>query len=278
MTEFNNKVAFVTGGGSGIGRGLALALAAEGAAVAVADIIADNAHAVAADITAAGGRAVAIAGDVCERRSVHQMKDAANQALGPVSLLFANAGVTCFDQLTDLPDSEIDWVIEVNLFGVLHCLQAFLPDMIAAKSGHVVATSSMAGLIPGWVPRHVPYVAAKAGVIGMMLNLREDLAPFGVGCTVLCPGGVATNITQSPAYRPARFGGPGSVPVAEQTGFLTAASVTFRSPEQVAQMVLNGMRKNRAMVLTDHTRRELFMTSYAGAVMTAFDDAAAFDG
>lgn len=205
------------------------------------------------------------------------MKADASKAFGAVSLLFANAGATSFARLTDIGDNEVDWMRAVNFDGVTHCLQAFLPDMIAARSGHVVATASMAGLIPNWVPYHVPYTAAKAGVIGMMLNLHYELAELGIGCTVLCPGAVTTKIIETPRYRPARFGGPMDDTIKAPEGFLQAAAPDFRPAEEVAQMTLLAVRSNKPMVVTDSTRRELFMEGYAGLVMSAFDDAAAFE-
>lgn len=277
MTEIAGKTALVTGGGSGIGRALALALAAEGARVVVADILHESATAVTDEIRNAGGAALAVTCDVCERASVHKMKAEANAAFGLVSLLFANAGATSFLRLTDMSDDEIDWMTTVNLSGVSNCLQAFLPDMIAAKEGHVVATSSMAGLIPAWVPYHVPYTAAKGGVIAMMFNLRCELAEFGVGCTVLCPGAVESRIIETPRYRPARFGGPVDGKIEAPKGFLQTATPTFQTAEEVAQRVLCAVRENRQMVVTDSTRRELFMESYVNVVLSAFDDAAEFD-
>ena len=176
----------------------------------------------AAEITQRGGSALAVACDVSDRASVREARAKANAAFGAISLLFANAGVTSVERLTDLSADHFDWITEVNLLGVSNCLQAFLPDMIAQRAGHVVATASIAGLIPAWLPYHVPYTAAKAGVIGMMLNLRAELSEFGIGCTVLCPGGVVTRIHETPRYRPARFGGPFEEPLKAPEGFVQA--------------------------------------------------------
>lgn len=107
MTEPGGKAALVTGGGSGIGRALAKALAAEGASVVVADILPENAQQVASEITRAGGSALAVACDVSDRASVRDMKGQANAAFGPISLLFANAGVTSVERLTDLSPDEV---------------------------------------------------------------------------------------------------------------------------------------------------------------------------
>jgi NAD(P)-dependent dehydrogenase (short-subunit alcohol dehydrogenase family) len=278
MTDIAGKAAVVTGGGSGIGRALAMALGAAGASVVVADIIADNARAVASEIKSAGGVATPVACDVSDRTSVQQLKGQANAAFGRVSLLFANAGVTSFERLTDMTLSDVDWIIQVNLMGVTHCLTVFLPDMYGAREGHVVATASMAGVLPSWIPYHAPYSAAKAGIIGMMLNLRAESAEQGVGCTVLCPGGVQSGMKDNNSrYRPQRFGGPGKGPVKIPEKFFAHANLKFRPAAEVAQMVLLAVRKNRPMVVTDPTNRQIFMDTYAKIVNEAFDDVDEFE-
>ena len=277
MTEITGRVALITGGGSGIGRGLAMALAAEGASVVVADIRVDSAHAVADEIKARGGDAIGVACDVSDRASVHRMKAEVEVAFGAVSLLFANAGATHFNRMSEMPEEDVDWILQVNLMGVANCLMAFLPDMMAAREGHVVATASTAGLLPGWIPLHAPYSGAKLGVVGMMLNLRLEAAERGVGVTVLCPGGVTTGMRNSPSYRPDRFGGPSNEKVRRPEGFFEKANLAFRPPEEVAQMVLRAVRDNRPMVVTDGSMRQVFMDTYVNVVMDAFDEADAFD-
>ncbi|MBV8803463.1 MAG: SDR family oxidoreductase, partial [Sinobacteraceae bacterium] len=209
MTQIAGKAAVVTGGGSGIGMGLAKALAAQGAAVAVVDIIFENAVKVAEAIKAAGGKALPIHCDVCERQSIKQMQAEATAALGPVQLLFANAGATSFDPLMEMSDDDLDWIIQVNLMGVINTTRAFLPAMMQMRGGHILATASMAGLLPGWIPVHVPYSAAKMGIIGFMMNVALELKHLNIHTTIYCPGGVATGMkVNNPRYRPARFGGP----------------------------------------------------------------------
>jgi NAD(P)-dependent dehydrogenase (short-subunit alcohol dehydrogenase family) len=277
MTEIRGRVALVTGGGSGIGRGLALALAAEGASVAVADIRADAAEAVANEIEAAGGRAIGVVCDVSDRASVREMKADAEAAFGRVSLLFANAGATHFDRMAEMSENDVDWILQVNLLGVSNCVMVFLPGMLAARDGHVVATASMAGVLPGWIPYHAPYSAAKLGVVGMMLNLRLEAAECGVGVTVLCPGGVTTGMRNSPSYRPERFGGPSEDKVRRPEGFFQEVRLAFRPPEEAAQMVLRAVRHDRPMVVTDGSMRQVFLDTYVNVVMEAFDEAEAFD-
>jgi NAD(P)-dependent dehydrogenase (short-subunit alcohol dehydrogenase family) len=277
VIEIKGRVALVTGAGSGIGRGLALALAAEGASVVVADIRADGARAVDEEIKAAGGKAVGVVCDVSDRASVRRMKAEAEASLGPVSLLFANAGATAFDRMIEMSEDDVDWILQVNLMGVSNCVMAFLPQMMAARDGHVVATASMAGVLPAWIPYHAPYSGAKLGVVGLMLNLRAEAAERGVGVTVLCPGGVTTSMRNSPSYRPARFGGPSDQKVRRPEGFFEAANLAFRPPEEAAQMVLRAVRDNRPMVVTDGSMRKIFMETYVNIVMEAFDEADAFD-
>jgi NAD(P)-dependent dehydrogenase (short-subunit alcohol dehydrogenase family) len=281
VTEIVGKAAVVTGGGSGIGRAIALALAAEGASVAVADILPENAGGVAREIEAAGGTAVAVVCDVSDRASVHQAKAKANAALGPVSLLFANAGATSFQALLEMSEADVDWIVGANLMGVFNCLSAFLPEMVEARDGHVFATSSLAGLCPAWIPYHTAYSGAKAGILGLMLNLRLELADLGVGCSVLCPGGVATNMGRDNArYRPDRFGGPGDEPVETPQAvkdLFADVGLTFRAPEEVAQMVLLAVRENRPVVVTTGVDRQVFLETYVDPVLRAFDEVDEFE-
>lgn len=277
MTEIAGRTAVVTGGGNGIGMGLARELGRQGAKVAVADIIPQNAERVAQAIRDAGGEAIAVACDVCERDSISALRDAVHQAFGPVHLLFANAGATSFDPLMDMSDDDVDWILQVNLHGVMNTTRAFLPDMIAAKEGHVCATASMAGLLPGWIPVHAPYSAAKAGIIGLMMNLGLELREHNVFTTSYCPGGVATGMKDNNAlYRPARFGGPGEGEVHVGDSSNAAASMAFYTPEAIAPMVLDAVRNNRAFVFDHPEQRAEFRRTYSHVVEACYDAADAW--
>jgi NAD(P)-dependent dehydrogenase (short-subunit alcohol dehydrogenase family) len=277
MTEIKGRTAVVTGGGNGIGMGLAKALAREGAAVAVADILIANAERVAAAIRAEGGNAIAVECDVCERDSIAAMKQAVNDTLGPVQLVFANAGATSFDPLMEMSDADVDWILQVNLHGVMNTTRAFLPDMITGKEGHIMATASMAGLLPGWIPVHVPYSAAKAGIIGMMMNLALEMREHNIYTTSYCPGGVATGMNQNNArYRPARFGGPGEGVVQIGEASFKHKSMDFFTPDAIAPMVLQAVRNNRAFVFDHPEQREHFKRTYSAIVEACYDDADAW--
>lgn len=279
MTEISGKAAVVTGGGSGIGKGLAKELAKQGASVAVADILLDNARQTVEEIQAAGGKAVAIECDVCEREAIQRMKAEANAALGPIQLLFANAGATSFTPLNEMTDADVDWIIQVNLMGAMNTTRAFLPDMLAAREGHITATASMAGLLPGWIPVHVPYSAAKAGIIGMMMNLSLELNQHNIFTTSYCPGAVASGMkANNGRYRPTKFGGPEDAPPIQFSGTSTKHStLRFYKPEGIAPIVLNAVRNNRPFVFDHADQREFFRKTYSDIVEACFDDIDAWE-
>ena len=274
MTEIVGKAAIVTGGGSGMGRGIALQLAKEGARVVVADIIEANAEKVAAEIRERGGEAIGLTCDVSDRTAVRALKAKANAAYGPILIVIPNAGATSFKKMHTLDDDEIDWIVQVNLMGVLNFIQIFLPDMLAAGEGHFVASASVAGLIPTLAPDHVPYSAAKMGIIGAMLNLRRELEGTGVQSTVFSVASIQSNMgAANSTYRPARFGGPYEEAVHVPANFKPQPR---KDPEEVAPMVTFAIRNNRPMLTSDPANRSAFTGQYLPIVEQAFDDVDAF--
>lgn len=273
MTEIAGQAAVVTGGGSGIGVGLAKELARQGASVAIADILADNARKVAGEINDAGGRAVGIHCDVSDRSSIEQMKAEANASLGTIQLVFANAGATSFMPVLELTESELDWMTEVNQKGVVWTALTFLPDMIEAGGGHVMATASMAGLIPTLVPVHTAYAAAKMGVIGFVRSMQLEVEEHGVFCTIYCPGGVLNGMRDNNAkYRPERFGGPTDEQMQVPKASFQDNRLRFLTPEEVAPMVLQAVRNNRPFVFDHSEQRATFRELYADVIEACFDD------
>jgi NAD(P)-dependent dehydrogenase (short-subunit alcohol dehydrogenase family) len=201
------------------------------------------------------------------------MQAEATAALGPVQLVFANAGATSFDPLMEMSDDDVDWIIQVNLMGVINTTRAFLPEMMRMKAGHIVATASMAGLLPGWIPVHVPYSAAKMGIIGFMMNVALELKEYNIHTTSYCPGGVATGMKiNNSSYRPARFGGPQTSVINVPEASFKNNPLSFYTPDGIAPMVLQAVRNNRPFVFDHADQRRFFKETYSSVVEACYDD------
>jgi NAD(P)-dependent dehydrogenase (short-subunit alcohol dehydrogenase family) len=238
-------VAVVTGGGSGIGRALAEALAREGARVVVADVDEAGMAAVVAAIRGLGGEAVAVRTDVTDLEQVERLADRAWDAFGRVHILCNNAGVVVHGGLERATHRDWEWVLGVNLWGVIHGLEAFLPRMIAQREpGHVLNTASMAGLIA--TQGLGIYNTSKYAVVGLSETLAKDLRPYGIGVSVLCPMGVATQIRAADRNRPARLRNAAGAPAGEPVELMGRTL----KPEEVATMALAAIRADRLYVIT----------------------------
>ena len=136
----------------------------------------------------------------------------------------------------------------------------------------------MAGLLPGWIPVHSPYSAAKAGIIGLMMNLALELRQYNIFTTSYCPGGVATGMKENNAsYRPAQFGGPGQGEVHVTESFQGHTSMKFYTPDEIAPMVLNAVANNRPFVFDHPEQRRYFRETYSDVVEACYDDAEAWE-
>jgi len=244
MTELGGGVAVVTGGASGIGRAMAERFAGERAKVVVADIDARALAAVVDSIQARGGEALGVPTDVTDLSSVQALAAAAFEAFGKVSVLCNNAGVALWGGLESATHRDWQWVLGVNLWGVIHGVEAFVPRMIASKEpGHIVNTASMAGLV---ATRGLGvYNTSKYAVVGLSETLAKDLRPYQIGVSVLCPMGVATQIRESARNRPADL--TNDAPSAVEPVALMGRTL---APAVVAEMVLSAIRANRLYVIT----------------------------
>ncbi len=190
-----NRTAVVTGGASGIGRSMARTLAGAGFSVAVADVDEARAGRVTTEIRSEGGEAEAFTCDVSRFEEVEALAEGARERLGPVGVLCNNAGIGGGVGASMDERGVDDWerVLGVNLLGVIHGVKAFTPRMIEdAAGGHVVNTASMASFLPS--PGNGPYTTSKFAVLGLSEVLRLELAPHGIGVSVLCPGPFETGI------------------------------------------------------------------------------------
>ena len=269
MRELAGRTAVVTGAASGIGRGIALALGAAGMRVAVADLDADGAAAVAREL---GAGAFPLAVDVTASASLEAAAKEVAARTGGAHVLVNNAGVMLpLRPMSEAREADWDYVLSVNLLGVLKGVAAFLPQLRAhAPEAHVVNTASMGGLaaVPGFPIG--PYVASKYACVGYSESLRFELAAEGIGVSVLCPGMVVSNLGATSARnRPARFGEQAPLPGADGAASSELAALMLK-PEDVGPVVVRGIRANRLHLFTHLEARAQVERRFA-AILADFE-------
>ncbi|SFF96580.1 NADP-dependent 3-hydroxy acid dehydrogenase YdfG [Novosphingobium sp. CF614] len=241
------KHAFITGGASGIGLGVGKALAERGIRVTVADV---DAEAIDAALAGGGEAFRGVVLDVRDRAGWANAKAEAEAAFGPVDLLFNNAGIASFGyELADMAPEAFDRIVAVDLTGVFNGVSAFAADMRGRRHGHIVNTSSMAGICGPSQAIGGSYAAAKFGVVGLSETLRVELAPHGVGVSVLCPGMTATGIAQSSM----KLGGDMRLPAGREPDDASHAGsspLEIGTADEVAASVLRGIEDNAPYIIT----------------------------
>lgn len=249
MDDFANRTAFITGGANGIGLGIARAFARAGAKLALADVDAAALGTAKAELSKDTAVETFVL-DVRDRDAWARAADETEARLGPVSLLFNNAGVALSVPAAQMSYETWDFALGVNLAGVVNGLQTFVPRMCARsaplRGGHIVNTASGAGLAtPG---AGFLYHTAKFAVVGLSEALRFELQGHGIGVSVLCPGPVATRILHHTIHmQPASAPRPEAPMVEAVDAFLNSGA----SPDAVGEMVLRGVRENALYIHTD---------------------------
>ncbi len=190
MMSLNGKNAVVTGGGRGLGRAIATVLATQGAAVAVWDLNKDGAEETVEAITAAGGKAIAVAGDAADAAAVAESAARTREELGAITVLVNNAGITNYVPFTDLSEETWDQMMRINLKGPFLVTREFVPDMLEAEWGRIVNISSSSAQTGAPALGH--YAASKGGVIGLTKALAIEFAAKGITVNNVPPGFVDT--------------------------------------------------------------------------------------
>lgn len=241
---FEGKAAVITGGASGIGLAIGTELGRRGANVVLADLDAGALERQTALLSESGVSAIGVHTDVTDRTSVEALADAVSDTFGGADLLFNNAGVATFGPMVSASKADWDFTMGVNFWGVVNGISAFVPRMLTSGSGHIVNTASMSGLI-GMEYLGV-YCASKFAVVGLSESLRRELAPAGIGVSVLCPMVVDTPINDnSSRMRPAELRNEVAAPPIDADlmgGVITVGEVVDR--------VLVGIETNAPYILT----------------------------
>lgn len=242
MKTLDDKVVAITGAGSGIGRALALEMAGRGAVLAVSDVDEDGLATTAQLLTTAGAREFrADPLDVSDRAAVAEYADLVAGHFGAVNAIVNNAGVALSGDLLELSYDDLDWIVGINFWGVVHGTKAFLPHLIASGDGHVINISSLFGLVS--MPSQSAYNATKYAVRGLSEALRTEmlLAGHPVQVTVVHPGGIKTSIARN-----ARAAGDRDQ---AEIARLFDERLATMSPERAAQVITKGMLAGKARVL-----------------------------
>ena len=260
-----NKVAFVTGGASGIGLGIVRRLLAHGARVMVADLRADHLTQ-ARELLGPTDSVAFLQVDVCDRAAMAAAAEATLRRFGKVHILVNNAGVGTCPAVEEMTYEDWDWVLGVNLGGVINGIMSFLPHMLAQhEGGHILSTASMAGLIP--TANNFIYAASKYGVRGLSDSLRLTLASRGIGVSVLYPGLTRSRMLQSEENRQPQFARP--TPVGRPPGPVTPLPEAGMDPNEVGEMAVEGILHNTAYILS-HCEFHDELAEHFGEILRRF--------
>jgi NAD(P)-dependent dehydrogenase (short-subunit alcohol dehydrogenase family) len=272
MRDVRGKTAIVTGAASGIGLGIAKALAHAGANIVLADLRPEPLEAARKTIETIGVRAVGVTTDVSDAESVAGAGRAALEAFGALHIAVNNAGVAMHGTpIENVTIEEWDWVIGVNVKGVINGIRTFVPMIRRhGQGGHVVNTGSVSSLFVREGRNQGAYAMTKYAVLALSEALEQELAGSGIGVSVLCPGGVNTSIFDSAATRPDRFGGSYRRP--EQEALKPALASSALAPEVVGRRVLRAIQDDEFYVLT-HTGERDIITARLDRIQAAFDRA-----
>ena len=268
--------AVVTGAANGIGRGIARALARAGARVLLADLEAETLEHARMEVDAIRPGALSAVVDVTRPEDLVAAAAQAASAFGPVHLLINNAGVSVGRHtVAGLDPQAWDWILAVNLGGVLNGLRACLPAMLHhGEPGHVVNTASIGGLQVNPVLRNGSYATTKFAVVALTESLRLELEGTALGASVFCPALVRTTLDQSGRRRPGQFGGPRD----QEPVYANADPATLMpdiSPDEAGERVIHGVHEDELFIVT-HAETQPWLQRRHDRLMSAYDSLARF--
>ena len=269
--QIDGSIVAITGAGSGIGRALATLLKARGCRLALADV---ETTALAETVSLLGGGSdfVGATVDVTDPAAVQMFADAAVEQFGAVDVLINNAGVSTFNLLEHQTLDDWRWVVEVNLMGVVHGIDAFLPILLNREQAHIVNVASVAGVQSG-IAFLGPYAATKVAVVSITETLAQEMAAYhpNVGVTALCPGNTDTNVMAAERNRPGQLGQERRSDDAEtwRRNILESfTDPTGRTAEDVAAQLIEGVEADQLFVFT-HPDMAPLLTERLGRVSAA---------
>jgi NAD(P)-dependent dehydrogenase (short-subunit alcohol dehydrogenase family) len=257
MTDFKGKVAFITGGGSGAGFGLAQIFSEAGCRVVVADIRQDHLDRAMEHFRSKHADAYPILLDVTDRKAFIAAADETARHYGtPPHILIQSAGVNAFGPAEASTYEDFDWIVGVNLNGVINGMVTFVPRMIkAGLKGHIVTVASLGGLGPGSTT--APYSCSKAAVINLMETYYESLKPYGIGVTCFCPGNMNTDIHAASLTRPDRLKNSGYYESPEVMEAYRLHNVLGMDIREVGRQVMKGVEQGVVLCIPYDDREEI---------------------
>ena len=282
MKDLAGKVAFITGGAAGLGLAMARSLSSAGMKIAIADIEDNALNAAAASFSDTNAEIITIKADVTDRESMAEARRKTLEKFGKVHLVCNNAGVALNGNIADMTYKDWDWVMKVNLDGVINGLVTFINDVKShGEGGHFVNTASIAGQYG--MPGLGVYCASKFAVVGISETMRIDLAKDNIGVSVLCPGVVETGIGNSERNRPDEYGGDSEPAMSQSEESQSEESQNEESqneepapiemdvmkPEAIGDIVLHAVQNDIFYILT-HGEFQPPVSSRSSEIAEAF--------
>lgn len=243
MKTLRDKIVIVTGAGSGIGRALAVHAAELGSAVGVCDVNEVGLAETASLVKARGARVLSQRVDVASKQDIAAFAQRVNADLGAADVIVCNAGVSVSDSATTMSDDDLRWIVDINFWGVVETVRAFMPQLLTRPDAHVVTLSSIFGIVA--MPTQSAYNATKFAVRGYTESLRQDLRDTRVHVTCVHPGGVKTNIVAGGRHH-LDVNGRATTTDASAREFARMARTT---PDSAARQILHGVLTNKPRVL-----------------------------